>query len=301
MKRVLIVGISSCLGSGLAAYLRRYYQVYGTYGVHRPPIDGVPVFRLLLEPETPLPQVVRKLRPNAIVYAAGLTDPAACEREPERAFFLNAQAPAVLAEAVHLIGGRFIYLSSSKVFPGTSGPYEESDRPSPKGVYGASKRGAEERLARFDRTFILRLGTVFALGGRGQNSMLSRLLRQILTRTKTKLVVNELRSFIPGTTVIDAVARCLDADPAAAGIFHLGNDEPVSYYDFGCRLATALGHSADCFEPVRGAVLHPSGTPHQFPDLRLVGDRLRGLLGQTPGSLAQSLAALRLQLHMGQI
>lgn len=298
MKRVLIVGISSCLGSNLAVYLRRFYQVYGTYGLHRPQVDRIASFRLLLDPSAPLPQAVRTLRPDAIVYAAGLTDPAACERDPKRAFFVNAQAPAILAEAVHLLGGKFVYLSSSKVFPGQSGPYEESHRPSPKDVYGASKRGAEERLERFDKAFILRLGTVFALGGQGQNSMLSRLLRRVLSGEKTPLVSDEKRSFIPGSAVIEAVAACLDAT-RKAGVFHVGSPEAITYYEFGRRLANALGRSADLFEPVKGASLHPSGTPHLYPDLSLTGTRLRDELGIKPKPLAESLIQLKARLHAG--
>ena len=71
---------------------------------------------------------VEGTRPAWIVLAAAYADVDGCETNPERAFAVNCQGAATVAEAAKRSGARLLFLSSDYVFDGTKAtPYEIND------------------------------------------------------------------------------------------------------------------------------------------------------------------------------
>jgi dTDP-4-dehydrorhamnose reductase len=303
MKRVLIVGISSFIGSGVARYLRSHYRIFGTYAKHRPRIDDVTSLRFPLGPEAPIEILVDLLKPDAVVYCAGQVDNQRCEKEPEEALYLNVEAPARFAHAGDVRGGRLIYLSTSKVFSGERGTYREDDVPRPIGAYAATKFRGEIELHRYENTFILRLGTIYGLGEAHQRSALvSRILRQLWSREPTAFIFDEYRSFLSVDEVGRAIGSVLDTSLEAAGTYHLSNGERDTYYTFACRIAHAFAKSHEHFKQIRGAEFtgaHALSGGRRGADLTLAGEQFRKTFSLDFESLDQSLAKLRQQLSEG--
>lgn len=298
MKKILIVGASSCIGSNLAVYLRKDYNVYGTYAFHHPGIDGVPTIQFAINEQAPILELVKLIHPNVIIYCAAETNLARCQQTPEKALSLNAYAAATFANATAYVGARFIYLSSSKVFSGKEGNYRETDTASPADAYGVTKHRAEELLERFDNAFILRLGTVFALGGLNSNSMLNRLLRSLWHQRSIRLISDEMRGFVSVDTVCQVIGVLMDAEQKYAGIYHLGSSAPHTYYTFAKKLASFLGIQTDIFKPTRGAEFHPDRLG-RHENLTLNGELLVHTFSLKLASLEQSLQALRESLEKG--
>src|ERR1700722_12707583 len=126
MKRVLIIGSSSFIGVNLAIRLRKDYRVFGTHYRNRPHVDGLTSFPLSLRPDRPLNDFLSLLKTSVIVYAAAIVNDPDVEKNPELAKFVNAEGPLICARYLEPTGGRLVFLSSSKVFSGEDGDYEET-------------------------------------------------------------------------------------------------------------------------------------------------------------------------------
>ena len=142
--RLLVIGASGLVGSHLLAEVSsRGHTVIGTYrdrveaGLERLDAADVPSFVALLT----------RFRPDKVVHTAGWTWADGCETDPARAMEENCHQPVRLAEECQRRGIGFCYFSSSYVFDGESGPYDETAVPNPVNVYGRTKLAAEIRLA----------------------------------------------------------------------------------------------------------------------------------------------------------
>ncbi|MBI4404846.1 MAG: sugar nucleotide-binding protein [Deltaproteobacteria bacterium] len=300
MKKVVIVGISSLVGSNLAVYLRKHYRVCGTYARYMPYIDNVPTFRLILQKGKPFAEAIMALKPDAVIYCAGLTDQQLCEKNPIEALYLNSEVPSRIAQIVTGYNSRFIYISSSKVFSGERGHYCESDEVDPVGVYGKSKYRAEEALVHYDNTFILRLGTVFGLGGYRQNSMLNRLLNGLWNGKPTALINDEWRSFISADEVAKAIGVLIDASHSKAGTYHMGGESKHSYYTFGLSVAGLLGLPTDLLKPVPGAHFQTAPGLRRGADLSLVSNHFCDIFKHRIPTFEQMLEDIANKLGEGK-
>lgn len=285
------------MGSNLATYLRRHYLVYGTYAHNRPRIENVPCFQMHLDDETPILGVLKTLKPDTVLYCAGVTDTQLCERDSDLAFALNATYPGTIASALSRFGGRFVYLSSAKVFSGSKGNYVENDFPDPQDIYGSSKRRGEEILKRYENVFILRLPTIFALGSLNQRSMLNRLLRQLWRREQISCISDETRTFVSAHDLCHAIGLLVDADPIHEGIYHLGASHSDTYYGFATRMARIFDIPTKLINPVSGADFHSQS--HHHHDLSLGLGELRKQFGFEPEKPDQALKRLQVGLKKG--
>jgi dTDP-4-dehydrorhamnose reductase len=114
-------------------------------------------------------EVVRTLRPAAIVNAAAHTAVDKAEGEPQLARAINATGPAALAHAAQECGAWLVHYSTDYVFDGSgSRPWTEEDPTGPLNVYGRTKLEGEQAIrASGCRHLILRTSWVYA--ARGQN------------------------------------------------------------------------------------------------------------------------------------
>src|SRR5260370_40936061 len=68
-----------------------------------------------------------------------------CQREPEKAFAVNALGPRNLAQVARGLEAVLMHGSTGYVFDGSKGsPYVEEDAPRPLNVYGISKLAGED-------------------------------------------------------------------------------------------------------------------------------------------------------------
>ena len=104
--------------------------------------------------------------PDLLVNAAAFTHVDRCEREPELALRVNAEAPAELARRCATLGVKLVHVSTDYVFDGTGDrPYREDDPPAPSSVYGRTKLAGEEAVRSVDDDFlVVRTSWVFGPG-----------------------------------------------------------------------------------------------------------------------------------------
>jgi dTDP-4-dehydrorhamnose reductase len=121
---------------------------------------------------------VEAIQPEVIVHAAGMTKPAACEKEPAVAHKVNVEGTAHLVEAAKGVGARFIFLSSDLVFDGSTERYDENSPTQPLSVYGQTKVKGEELVRTGSDDFVIvRTTVMYGWSSRYTESMAEWVLR----------------------------------------------------------------------------------------------------------------------------
>ena len=304
MKRLLIVGASSFVGSNLAVYFRDQYHVYGTHALNSPKIDGVTSFTFFIRPGAPVRELVRLLRPDVVIYCAAQIDDTKCKQDPDGTLYINAGAPLEFARILDETGGKFIYISSSKVFSGGEGNYSEDDIPSPQGAYGSSKVRGEENLATLSNTFVVRLGTIFGLGAHGQNSaIINRILKQLWSGERTGFISDEFRSFLWVREVARALGHLIDARLTGPKIFHFAPSQRDTYHTFANAVGSTFGLTTAHFFPMVGkqfAGKEASAGGARGGDLTLTAGEFKRAFSYDFEEPAQSLIKIHEQLKAGK-
>jgi len=150
--KIVILGGGGRLG---AALLREYRDKFEVTGFDRTQLD--------LSDLDGVREKLRAIDFDVVINAAAFTKVDLCEREPDRAFLINAEAPRVLAQICGETGSRLIHFSTDYVFDGEKRqPYTEGDEAAPISVYGESKLAGEKNvLAAQARNIVIRVSWVF--------------------------------------------------------------------------------------------------------------------------------------------
>jgi dTDP-4-dehydrorhamnose reductase len=169
--------------------------------------------------------------PTHVINCAAYTDVDRAEKEPERAFAVNAEGPALLAMLCAQRDMKLIHVSTDYVFDGKKGePYEEEDLCSPVNVYGKSKRKGEEAvLSALPTSCIVRTSWLFGTGGKNFLSRLTSLLQQNQQLQIDHEQMNRL------TAVLD-LAHVLLLLLNHSGIWHMANRGIATRFEVGLSI-----------------------------------------------------------------
>ncbi|MBI3512999.1 MAG: dTDP-4-dehydrorhamnose reductase [Proteobacteria bacterium] len=181
-------------------------------------------------------RALARMRPLLAVNAAAFTAVDQAEVDTARAWAVNRDGAANLAEACAAQGVPLIHLSTDYVFDGAkAGPYTEDDPVAPLGVYGASKAAGEAAIrTRLARHVILRTAWVFGVHG---TNFVKTMLRLGAERPALRIVADQHGCPTEAADIARAVATIAGAvlrAPAAApfGTFHYAGAPPTTWHGF---------------------------------------------------------------------
>lgn len=101
---------------------------------------------------------IKKNRPKYLIHLAGLSRPMSIhEKKIEKSIQLNIIGTANVVLACSKFNIKVIYFSTSYVYPGTKGNYEETDPLLPSNNYSWSKLGGECAVKMYKNSLILRV------------------------------------------------------------------------------------------------------------------------------------------------
>ena len=188
----------------------------------------------------------------AVINCAAYTAVDRAESEPDAAFAINAQAPAIFAEATAARGIPLLHVSTDYVFDGTKdGFYVEDDPVAPLGVYGASKE-AGERAVRDAQPRHVILRTAWVVSPWGSN-FVKTMLR--LGREREELrVVNDQHGCPTGApdiaeALLTIAGRLLEGG-ASFGTYHFVNAGDGSWYDLARAIFDRVAGTAPRLTPI---------------------------------------------------
>jgi dTDP-4-dehydrorhamnose reductase len=178
---------------------------------------------------------LRGMRPRIVVNTAAMHHVDNCEREPEKAFAVNAVGARNLAFAARDIGALLIHVSTDYVFDGAkTSPYLETDCPRPLNVYGNSKLAGEhfvECVA--ERYFVVRTSGLYgkapcrAKGGRNFVELMLKLGRE---RGEVRVVDDERVSPTNTRELARQIVALSRSD--AYGLYHATAESSCSWHEF---------------------------------------------------------------------
>jgi len=137
-----------------------------------------------------LPAAIERFAPSFIINAAAYAAVDKAEAEPEVAWSVNAEAPAMAARAAAALDIPLVHISTDYVFDGTKdGEYGVNDPCNPISVYGRTKLEGELAVrALAPRSWVLRTSWVFSEHGA---NFVKTILRLASTKTELRVVADQ--------------------------------------------------------------------------------------------------------------
>jgi dTDP-4-dehydrorhamnose reductase len=252
IRSVAIVGASGQLGSALVA-------AFAGRELHTPAHA-----ELDFEDRAALAAFLDRAQPELLINCSAFHHVDTCEREPERAFAVNALAVDRAAEACAARGVAFATISTDYVFEGTLGrAYREDDAPNPRTAYGVSKLAGELLTRRHGpRHYVFRTSGVF--GDIGTSSKGYTLIEKVLGQAErgepTRMVADMTFSPTYAPHAARAIRDAVDAE--AFGLHHLTNAGACTWFDF---VRTAFEKAGLGGAPLEGVTYGSFGNPTPRP------------------------------------
>ncbi|TSC88547.1 MAG: dTDP-4-dehydrorhamnose reductase [Microgenomates group bacterium Gr01-1014_7] len=227
MLKVLIFGGSGLIGSRVRELLSLKYQIVAPSHLQ---ID--------VSNNKQIEQIIKRSKPNYIIYAAGLTSMDEAEKFPELAYSLNVHAPAHIAKFAASMGIPILYFSTDAVFDGSKSEksYTEDDKPHPVSSYGKSKLLGEQMVMNaFERNCIVRVIMVYSRKFTKRKRFVQTAIETLKKGEKFYGVIDQVVNPIYVDDVVAAVDLLLES--GSYGIYHLGARDYVTNYEFVKKLA----------------------------------------------------------------
>ncbi len=291
MKKLLVTGASGFLGWNLCQLAKQGWDVYGTYYSHYVEIPGVTLLKVDLRDFQEVKRIFREIGPSAIIHTAAQSSPNFCQTNPEISQQINVTASCNIAGLAADYAIPCVFTSTDLVFNGLNPPYRETDAVSPVNYYGDQKVMAElGMLERYPLTAVCRMPLMFGIAHPTATSFIQPFIKTLREGKELNLFVDEFRTPVSGKTAAMGLLLALEK---VQGRIHLGGQERVSRYEFGCLLVNVLQFSASLLkecrqEDVKMAAPRP-------PDVSL-DSSMAFALGYQPLCLQKELEVLRCNL-----
>jgi len=231
MPKILLIGSQGQVGQELEKILPEAGELIS---LSRAQLD--------LSQSEAIARVIETIKPNFVVNAAAYTAVDKAESEPELAWQINAQAPAIMAQSSERIGATLLHISTDYVFNGQKNtPYLESDLSDPLGVYGLSKRDGEELIKKAKGSHII-LRTAWVYGLQGKGNFVKTMLRLGQEREILKIVSDQIGSPTWSYDIAMRIAEIIkNIEKVPTGIYHFTDSGSISWYDFAMNIFEEAG------------------------------------------------------------
>ncbi len=289
-KTVLIVGVSSFLGSNLAQFLKETYRVVGTY--HRTPVDmeGITCFPCDVYKKDYVSSLINVIKPDYTIYAVGMSSLTDCKLHPKQADALNSVGAVNVCTASERVGSKFILISSCFVMGGDPVAYKESDTPFPNTVYGTTLSSSEYYVQRSCLNYlVLRCSPLYgrAYGPKHPNwfeQIQATLVKQQAMPTDDSVVTGFLDVFI-----LARVLKAIMESGVTNRLFQVSSRDSMTRYEFARLVAKTFKRDENFIQ--KGSTPFPAdngGLGAQF-SYRLDNSNTEGFLGLTMPTIEESL------------
>ena len=175
------------------------------------------------------------VRPEVIVNTAAMHHVENCEREPEKAFAVNALGPRNLALVARDLGAVLLHVSTDYVFDGSKGsPYLEEDKPLPLNAYGITKLAGEHFVrATTTKQFVIRTSGLYGKSpcrAKGGLNFIELMLKLARERSEVRVVDSEVVTPTSTTELAQQMVRLSRSD--CYGLYHATAEGSCSWYEF---------------------------------------------------------------------
>lgn len=226
-EKILVYGITGMLGSRIRQMLSSKFNIIAP--THKQ-LDLTNTKKVL--------EHLNGVKPDQIVYAAGLTKIDDAQKYPDSADLLNFKVIAAIAKEALKLKIPVHYISTDAVFDGTQKGhlYKESDKPNPLSVYGKSKlKGERIVLSCSKNNSVIRTIMVYS----SNYAYKSDFVRLAYERLKNKKKIEGIEDQTLNPTFVDDLvyAISLILKNHAKGIYHVAAKDFTTNFGFLIKLA----------------------------------------------------------------
>lgn len=249
--RVLITGSTGQLGKAAAeVFFKENIDVY-----------PIPHSRLDISNREEVRKMLTAYLPDIVINCAAFTDVDGCEKEPERAYRVNAIGPKNLTVISEKLNIFLIHISTDYVFDGKKdSPYIEFDTPNPVNIYGKSKLEGENFVKAFSKHYaIVRTSWLYGDG----NNFVTKIIEKARITKEIQVVEDQFGS--PSYTYDVAKAILSIARNNAYGIYHTANTGVTSRYEEARFILKYLSFNADVIPVKTEEYILPAVRPGYTP------------------------------------
>ena len=247
MKKIFITGISGLLGSNLAFFLRKDFDVSG--------LDLLPIFMkdvdalpgdVLNKQKTE--EVIARIKPDIIVHCIASVNVDRCEEDLDMATRINTTTTQIMSDIAKNVNAKFIYISTDSVFDGTGeGLYTESDAAAPPNNYAKTKADGEKITLLNNSSLVLRTN-IYGYNYREQISFGEWIQNALINEETLNLFTDVFFSPILVNDMVDVIKISVDLD--LCGLYHACAKGSISKHDFGCKLKSIFGINTGQIIPI---------------------------------------------------
>jgi dTDP-4-dehydrorhamnose reductase len=291
--KLLITGASGLLGSRLAELaIRKNHQVYSAYSQHQPTY-GTPI-QLDISDKNHIEKALKKIKPEAVVHAAALTDVDKCELDKELAWKINAEATNHIATASARINSHLTYVSTDYVFDGEKGFYREEDETNPISYYGYTKLKGEEFIKKHATKWcIARPSVLYGWLGYKQN-FATWLINSLNQKKEVKVLKDQYVSPTLNTNLAEMLLEI--SQRKILGILHTAGATRVSRHEYAVKLAEVFNLNTDFIKPAK---IHEMSWKAKRPrDSSLNVVKAMDLLNKKPLKLNQAFEVMKKEKNL---
>ena len=227
MEKILILGASGLVGKALSKELNKKYEVCGTYNSSKIVSTKSFYFNLSEGEAYKIIDILNTVKPLIIVYCLRGN----CNYQIE---LLNE-----LIKYLKPDNGKLYFCSTANVFDGdTTTPHFKNNEPIAKSDYGKFKIECERILRKglSDNSVIFRLPMIWGKNSPRLNSLVTALNNNEKIDINTNLYLNN------NTDVMLAKQISYIIENKLKGIFHLGSNDVINYYEFVKKIIYNLGY-----------------------------------------------------------
>ncbi len=250
--KIAVVGADGQLGSDLVA----------AFTAHGDVVSALTHSRIEIADLNFVSRVLEEIQPQVIINTAAMHHVENCEREPAKAFAVNALGSKNLAVVAQSLGAVLMHVSTDYVFDGSKGsPYTENDSPRPLNAYGITKLAGEHFVRSYtEKHFVVRTSGLYGKSpcrSKGGLNFIELMLKLAKERGEVRVVDSEVVSPTSTEELAEQLVQLSRSD--CYGLYHATAEGNCSWYEFAQEIF------AQSDTPVRLKVAGPGEFPTKVP------------------------------------
>ncbi len=243
---VLIMGVSSFIGSNLAEHFKDDYKVIGTY--HNTPIeiDGVLCVPCDVLVKAEVQSVLYAFRPDVTIYCAGISSVIECARREEFADALNTSGLFNVAEYCQRYKSQICYISSGYVFGGEDKSYLEMDIPDAITTYGRTQAAAEFYIQKTSLNYLIfRCSRIYGRGINPSQATWFELMQKKLTDGQSTTMDDNVQVGFLDVAYLSMIIRICIEKNVSNRLLQVSTKDAMTHYHFAKKYAEVFGAQED--------------------------------------------------------
>jgi dTDP-4-dehydrorhamnose reductase len=270
MKRILITGANGLLGQAVTQTLQGKYQLLISGVESRPVLRKFDQNYQILDITNAIlcRDIIKDFVPDIIINAASYTQVDQCESRKEQCWQINVKGVENLASLARRYDIHLIHYSTDYIFDGTSGPYDENDRPNPLSYYGKSKLASENVLTQISCPFtIVRTCVIYGYDPEIKLNFFLWILNSLRENKKISVVNDQYNN----PTLAEDLAKGtqLVFENEKLGVFHFAGVEYLNRYDFAMAVADFFQLNKELITPIESRQLSQTAGRPKYGGLKI--------------------------------